>query len=522
MSVSLREAAILFLLGLVVALGVASLQELPGYMDADYYFAGGLQLVEGRGFNEPYLWNYLDDPDGLPHPSHAYWFPLSSILAAASMCLAGARTYAGARLAFLLIAASVPLVTALLSLKVAGRRELALLSGLLAVFSIYHAPFLPVTDNFGPVMLLGAAFFLLVTADDWRASLAIGVCAGLSHLARNDGLIWLGLAWYAGLLRAFARTRERRPGLRCLLAYSLLVFAGYLVVMGPWFLRNFLAFGAPIAPGGSRILWLTDYNDTFAFPADTVNPASWWEAGWREAVRVRLWALRMNLLNAFAAQGGILLFPFILLGLWSERRTLRGRLAAAGWAALLFVMTVIFPFAGARGGFFHAGAAFQPYWWALAPLGLERLTAWIRNRGWLDDRAYGLFRGALVAICVLLTAMIVWLRVLAPGWGLEHKLYRQAEPVLVAHGARPSEIVIVRNPPGYYLVSGRPAIVMPPGGPASVLALAERYQAAYFILEPAGVLADFQELYAQYEGYPGFHFLGEVDGARIFAIEFTD
>ena len=49
--------------GLAMAIGIASLQSLPGYLDSDYYFAGGLQLVEGKGFTEPYLWNYLDDPD---------------------------------------------------------------------------------------------------------------------------------------------------------------------------------------------------------------------------------------------------------------------------------------------------------------------------------------------------------------------------------------------------------------------------------------------------------------------------
>ena len=29
-------------------------------MDADYYFSGGVQLAQGKGFSEPYLWNYFD------------------------------------------------------------------------------------------------------------------------------------------------------------------------------------------------------------------------------------------------------------------------------------------------------------------------------------------------------------------------------------------------------------------------------------------------------------------------------
>jgi len=60
------------MLGLVDVTSLASHQPSPGYMDADYYYAGGLQMVNGHGFFEPYLWYYLDDPARLPHPSQAY------------------------------------------------------------------------------------------------------------------------------------------------------------------------------------------------------------------------------------------------------------------------------------------------------------------------------------------------------------------------------------------------------------------------------------------------------------------
>ena len=50
-----RFLRLLFLLGLAVPLAIAQLQSLPGYMDADYYFGGGIQLAQGNGFNEPYL-----------------------------------------------------------------------------------------------------------------------------------------------------------------------------------------------------------------------------------------------------------------------------------------------------------------------------------------------------------------------------------------------------------------------------------------------------------------------------------
>jgi hypothetical protein len=74
-----RQYLILFVIGLILPFAISRFQHLPGYMDADYYFAGGLELAKGNGFTQPYLWNYLDDPQGLPHPSHTYWMPLASI-----------------------------------------------------------------------------------------------------------------------------------------------------------------------------------------------------------------------------------------------------------------------------------------------------------------------------------------------------------------------------------------------------------------------------------------------------------
>jgi hypothetical protein len=513
------DNAALFFLGLLFAFGVASLQALPGYLDSDYYYVGGLQLVQGKGFTEPFLWNYLDEPEGIPHPSHAYWFPLASILAAASMFVTGAQTYAGARLIYLMMAAFIPVITANLAMELSHRRALALTSGLLAVFSIYHAPFTPVTDNFSPLLLLGGCIFLLAKKEHWIAFWGIGLCSGLMHLARNDGLLWLGLS---GFLVCY-QLRIHRPttiqGLCMFLSRGLLVLAGYLLVMAPWFTRNILVFGAPLAPGGSRILWLTNYNDTFAFPANQVNMQAWLAAGWQAALRVRLWALRMNLLNTFAAQGGILLFPFILIGIWQVRQTLQAKMAILGWTILILVMTLLFPFAGARGGFFHAGAAFQPFWWAVAPLGLERLIELLRKRELLNDLAYSVFRVALVGICLVLTGIIIWLRIIKPGWQPEEDLYMQVEQFLNEQGASQQEIAIVRNPPGYFLISGRSTIVMPPGGPDAVLALADHYGATYFVLEPEGVLENFQDLYDQFHEYPGFEYLGEVAGARIFAIQ---
>ncbi len=166
---SWRHYLLLALLGAVVLTGVAAFQSAPGYMDADYYHASGLQLAAGRGFTEPFLWNYLDDPAGLPHASHAYWMPLGSMLAAAGAALFRSLSFTTSRLGFIVVAALVPPLTAALAWSFTSRRDLSMAAGLLAVFPAFYLPFLPVTDTFGIYMLLGGSFFLLLSRSDHSA-----------------------------------------------------------------------------------------------------------------------------------------------------------------------------------------------------------------------------------------------------------------------------------------------------------------------------------------------------------------
>jgi len=507
-----RTYLLLFGLSLGVQFAIAQFQAFPGYLDSDYYFAGGLQLVRGKGFTEPYLWNYLDDPAGLPHASHAYWNPLASIVTAIGMWGTGNQTYAAGRLPFILIAALTPPLSAALAYSYTKRPELAVTSGLLAVFCVYHAPFLPVPDNFGLFMLLGGSNFMLATRP--RPWFWLGVLSGLMTLARSDGMLWLALTV---LLLAWRHRREDGP--RAALENFGLAAGGFLVIMLPWYARNYAAYGALMAPGGSRALWLDRYEQTFTYPASQLSFASWLEIGWQGILADRLWALGQNLQSAIAAHGAIVLFPFILVGMWVRRADERVRLAAFGWLVLFAVMTLVFPFAGARGGFFHGGAAFQPLWWTLAPIGLDTIVASARKRGWFTGQAQNIFRVALVQVIVLLTAYVVWQRLFKLGWGEGELLYPKIDSYLVAKGARLDDVVIVRNPPGYYLSTGRSAIAIPYGYKDTILEVADRYQADFLVLEAKGVLPGIKDLFESPQVQYELEYLGEVDGARIFRVQ---
>lgn len=507
-----RTYLTLALLGFVLSFTIAQFQHFPGYLDSDYYFSGGVQLAQGRGFTEPYLWNYLDDPQGLPHPSHTYWMPLSSIIAAAGMWLTQQTDYSAGRLGFLLLAALVPVVTAALAFDFTKRRELAVVSGLLAVFSIYYAPFMSVTDNYGPYLLLGGLYFLTLASRKKGSYFILGLIAGLLTLARSDGLLWLGITFLAIFMRFLSDRKAAPASINLLLALG-----GFLVVAGPWFWRTYSIYGTLLAPGGRYLLWLRNYDETFSYPASQLTMQTWLAQGWPKISATWLGALKLNLLNAFAAQGGIFLLPFILIGLWQNRRDERIRLASIAWFGLLFVMTVIFPYAGARGGFFHSGSAVQPIWWVLAPLGLEAVIGAARKRNMFTPDAFKVFRGALVGIAILMTGLIFYLRVLS-GWGEGEQNYPRVEAFLQQNGIHSGEVVIVRNPPGYYLMTGRPAVVLPDGDEATMLAVGARYHAGYLVIESAAAAGPIETVYNN-ENSRHLIFLGELDGTRIFKIE---
>src|SRR5436190_13445556 len=101
------DYVILSILQLLIILFVASYQTIPGNIDADYYFMGGLRLAQGHGFTENFIWNYLNDPASIPQPSHSYWLPLASILTALGMWSTGSQSFAAGRLAFIVLSVLV-------------------------------------------------------------------------------------------------------------------------------------------------------------------------------------------------------------------------------------------------------------------------------------------------------------------------------------------------------------------------------------------------------------------------------
>ncbi len=515
-----RDLIALFMLGLLLSGVIASYQTLPGYMDADYYFAGGIQLATGKGFTEPYIWNYLADPQALPVPSHTYWMPLASIVSAIGMWLTSSTSYAAGRFPFILLSACIPALTAILAFNLTSTRRIAWTAGLLAVFSCYYAPFLPAVDNYGLYMLLGTLFFLWLPRTQPWTPLLLGMLAGLMTLSRSDGLLWLGLAGLAVLAKSEYRFfGEFKPWLRQILLAGTATVGGYCLIMGVWHLRAWTLFQSFLTPGGGKLLWLQNYRETFIYPASALTRDSFLQAGWTVAVQNRLEALSANLSTAFFAQGSLFLVPFILAGLWHYRADLRVKFGAFAWMLLLVVMSFVFPFAGMHGSFHHAGAALQPLLWILAAVGMDLLLGALQRRGQFTDQfAPFIFQGMLVVFALGFTVFLVNTRVVANGWAQDDVIYGEVEAMLQDNGISPMDVVIVPNPPGYYVRTRRSAIRLPAGDETSLLAVSEKFQAWYLILEKSRDLGPLQPLYDVPQSRGPFRYLGTTANARLYEI----
>ena len=294
----------------------------PGYTDAYYHFNAAARLAGGQGLTDLTLWTYIGAPDTLPALSHLYWMPLTSLLAALGMALAGQPgSYAAAQVPLTLLFAATALVGYGLGWRLGGTRRHAWLAGWLTLFSGFFTRYWGATDTVAPYALVGSLGLVALGAGVVRLErakvvsglmLVAGICAGLAHLTRADGVLLLLVSWVA-LLWPWTRS-----GWRARWSALALLTLAYGLVLLPWGLRNLALVGSPLPVGGAQAIWFTDYNELFNYPADA-NPARLFADGLGLSLRTRWEALVNNLGTFVAVEGMIVVTPLMLIGLWRRR-----------------------------------------------------------------------------------------------------------------------------------------------------------------------------------------------------------
>jgi hypothetical protein len=488
-------------LSLTVRIMAALPLQQPGYMDAYYYYDGAEALYRGWGFNEEFIWNFLDDPQGIPHPSHLYWPPLSSILAYLSFLVFGA-SYRAAQLPFILLSATLPLITYYVSCQVSPNRRHAVAAALFTTFSGFYTIYWASPDSFAPFAVTASLSLVTMARglkgdSPWWFALS-GALAGLSHLTRADGVLLLAVLLIVIIFKArpMAASPPSEPyryfpdptRFRSLALASFLAAAGYALVMCPWFYRNWLAVGTSFPSAGTQTLFLRNYDEIFSYGRELTwrHYLAW---GWGPILQSKLKAIGINLVRLVAENMLIFLTPFILVGLWQLRRRLE-YLPFFIYSPLLYLaMTLAFTFPGVRGGLFHSGGALLPFLFVAAMPGLDTVIAWIGHRRshWDVSLAQRIFTIGFIVLALFLSAFIYVRGVfgsqpLIPAWNQRDQVYADIAAWL-GENAPPEATVMVGNPPGFYYFSHRPNVVVPNEDIDTVLQACDRYDVEFVILD---------------------------------------
>ncbi len=494
-----------FLLAVAVRTLVALPQQQPHYFDAYYYYDVAENLYLGRGFVVDFIWNNLDPPSEVTHASNLYWTPLSSILAGGSFSVFG-PSYRAAQIPFILLSSLPPVLAYCFSFDVWGKREHAWLAAILTTFAPFYLKYWASPDNFAPFAVTAGlslvTMYLLERRRQRRYALYTGLLIGVSHLSRADGiLLWVAFAAVLTIgifQRVPAGSNDsgrlgRNPGrvtLGSCLQWMFLAAIGYLMVMTPWFYRNWKVMGAPLSSAGTKTVFLRSYADLFSYSAE-LTWRSYLDWGWPSILRSKATAAVHNL----AVLGGALQFhlaPMALIGLWQARKR-KEYVPVYAYAAILYAaMTLVFTFPSTHASMLHSMGALLPFLFAAAVPGIDAAVCWVavRRRTWHPRTAQRVFRVGLTVVVVVITlfdySQAVFLSLdplgFQPFWNRANTGY-VAVAAWLEENASGDALVMVVDPPAYYYFTHQRAIVIPNEDVSGIVEVANRYDADYLILE---------------------------------------
>ena len=490
----------------------------PTYMDAYYYTTNGQRLAAGHGFTELVIWQYLDDPAGLPTPSHSYWLPLTSILAAAGYSLGDG--FWAAQLPFWLLAGLLPLLACWISLQFFSERWQVWTAVLLTMSGGFYTRFLNQPATFVPFAWAGGLCLLFLAFAQQRAAkkwwFLAGLTAGLAHLTRADGalLVVVGGSLWLWEIRDWRLEIEKRS-LISNLQSPILLLLGYLLVMTPWFVRNWRVFERPLPISGTQTIFLTNYDDLFEY-GRSFNLDHFLAWGWGNILQSKLDGVLLAGGTFIAVCGLVFLAPLIVLGWWKWWRDGEKRpyLRPMSWYALLLflAMSLVFTLPGGRGGLLHSSVALWPWFMVLATAGLDFAVDWAAKKlpHWEPQKAKPRFAALFVAVAFAISATLFYARA---GNGLEAEVYAEVGAMVPE-----TAVVMAGNAPGVNYHTGLSALSIPNEPVAVLQEAAVRYGVTHLLLD-ADHPQPLNALYAQQATRPGFTLLFAHDGYQLYALQ---
>lgn len=469
---------LILLLGFAVRLGLAATAPHPGIADPNHYYNLAQSLRQGRGFVIDYIWQYHHPPAGVTHPID-HWMPLAAVWPALAQSIFG-----GSVLAALLPSALAGGLLPLLSAHIAGRLGAGRAGRLFALAATACLPELILnsvrTDTtifytwfVGLALLaLHAGVFPAPPRGKWGRGAFLflgGALAGLAHLTRQDGMLLAAV--FACYLFIYRRAIPWRQ--------IWLLPAGYLVVFGPWLLRNAAVLGEAMPSGVTRSLFLTTLIDQYSY-AGTFSLQTYLEWGWGNIVGKRLFEALASLKLMYALPGGVLSIAAVI-GLQDALRTTERRrllaLPLLALAALFGFYTLFVPFLSQGGSFKKSYMAVLPFVIALGAAAVEHYVTEKRLRGVVMTMTCGM---------LLLDGLVLVKNDFAQTAAHLNSMQQVAETMRAAGDANDDgEIIIMTQDPFMLNYLGFRALMLPNDSLDITLAVAARYRVDYILMPPA-------------------------------------
>ncbi|MBI2953941.1 MAG: glycosyltransferase family 39 protein [Chloroflexi bacterium] len=475
---------IVLLAGLVVRSITASFVSQPGYMDSYYYFHVAENLYQGRGFVEDFIWNYLEAATAIPHPSNAYWMPLSSVVTAASFQLFG-LSFRAAQVPMIIASSILPVIGYWLGKDIFPSDRYAWsIAGFLIFSGIYEVYWI-VPESFALFAVFGSLALILsykALRDSPHYLVPAGGMVALAQLTRADGAMLLGslaAAFFTLVLRKWHTERSR---ILPVLLSALGALLAYAIVLSPWLLRNELVFGQLFPTVGLKAAFVREYNDMFAYGRE-IDLQYYLDWGLIPILTSKLRALGENLW-VWIQIAQFFLAPLVLIGLWRLRARPEYLPFHVYNILLYFVLSLVFTFQSPRGTYAHSGAALLPFILGAAIVGLDTTVDFAaRHRPhWIVPIAQRNFTMMLVAFSVILSAAAAILAI--QKWDDQLNRYQEIATWLSTRTDEREPVMLI-DPPRYHYITGRPAIAASNDPPEVVGPLARRFGVRYIVLERA-------------------------------------
>jgi 4-amino-4-deoxy-L-arabinose transferase-like glycosyltransferase len=437
--------------------------------------------------------------------------PLAGVAVAIGMTLGG-ETPQAALLLFVVAGVMLPLLVYVATKQLWTDDKLALMASLLTMVlpDVVWNSLRTDSTILNMVLMMGAVITLNhgLRRQRWWAFVASGVCAGLAYLTRNDSIVFLPMLLVLSV--AYVLFGRRIVSVRVLLVSLGLVPLAFVATISPWLMRNQQVLGMLGTPEGSRMFFMVDQRDHYAYGIDLTLETMLERQTIQEHMTKRLFELGAGV-KQMAVSLDVLLTVAVPIGLivllWRRdwHRLLLVAPAVIWIAGILVAYPILMPLKSQSGSFEKAFLTMLPL---LIPLGVFGLTTVIKNH----KLQWG------IILCATVWLMANSIHTVQRETDFANTYYASIQKLIDTLDTLPDvtgdgEVRLMAQDPYVISYFGYKSVMMPFATREDTLLLADRYAIDYIMMPPGRPALD--ALYLQQETDPRFALVAHIADAGV-------